>query len=181
MYVSRLSTLSTVFIILIIHGFKSYRKCMTFSIFFLIKQRQKRQDWTKTFSIYLKSLFLPLCATTMPFSPLLLMTLNTDLIIYIRHLSTVEGKAHTSWHSIISKLETTSVQTYQTFSQSQPREFYDLFNQKSDSKRLVSKCFFTTHNPVSTQNLKEAWEKDVGLTIDNGTWETCLETFTLVL
>lgn len=56
-------------------------------------------------------------------------------------------------------------------------ELYKLFNLKPDSKRLVSKFvdFFTSHNPISTIHLKEAWEKDLNLTINNNMWESCLK------
>lgn len=55
-------------------------------------------------------------------------------------------------------------------------DLYALLNQAPDSRRLVSRFIniFTAYEPAPTQHLKEAWEKDLGITISADDWDTCL-------
>lgn len=49
--------------------------------------------------------------------------------------------------------------------------------QAPDSRKLISRfvSLFASHNPVSTQHLKEAWENDLGVTIGDEVWEASLK------
>lgn len=53
---------------------------------------------------------------------------------------------------------------------------YTLMNQAPQSRRLVSRFVdvLTAHDPISTQHLKDAWEEDLGIAIDDKSWETSL-------
>lgn len=57
-----------------------------------------------------------------------------------------------------------------------PIELYTLLNRSPDSKRLTSRFvdLFNLLNPTSSHHLKEAWEKDLALSISDSDWETYL-------
>ena len=58
-----------------------------------------------------------------------------------------------------------------------PIELYTLMNQPPDSKKCVSRFvdLFTAFNPTLTQNLKEAWERDLGVIITDEDWSSYLK------
>ena len=58
-----------------------------------------------------------------------------------------------------------------------PIELYTLMNQPPDSKKFVSRFvdLFTAFNPTLTQNLKEAWERDLGVIITDEDWSSYLK------
>ena len=53
---------------------------------------------------------------------------------------------------------------------------YAIMNQHPNNKSLVSQLVdvFASYESPSTQHLKEAWEKDLNITIDDVDWESCL-------
>ena len=57
-----------------------------------------------------------------------------------------------------------------------PIDLYTLLNRSPDSKRLTSRFvdLFNLLNPTSSHHLKEAWEKDLALSISDNDWETYL-------
>ena len=57
-----------------------------------------------------------------------------------------------------------------------PIELYTLLTRPPDSKKLTSRFvdLFTSLNPTSSQHLKEAWEKDLALSISDNDWESYL-------
>ena len=54
---------------------------------------------------------------------------------------------------------------------------YATMNQHPSNRSLVSQLvnFFTSYETPPTQHLKEAWERDLAITIDNESWELYLE------
>lgn len=57
-----------------------------------------------------------------------------------------------------------------------PIELYSFMKMAPDSKKLISRLvdLFAAHDHVSTQYLKEAWEKDLGVTISDERWVNSL-------
>lgn len=56
-----------------------------------------------------------------------------------------------------------------------PSDLYALLSRARDSKRLVSRFdIFTACEPTHTLYLKEAWEGDLCITINDDDWEACL-------
>lgn len=58
-----------------------------------------------------------------------------------------------------------------------PTELYTLMNRPPDAKKLTSRFvdLFNSLVPVSSQSLKEAWERDLSLTISDEDWEIHLK------